>query len=597
MLPKFEIPTEDAACRVESSFNYCMGLKTSTGQPRLVKPVQICGANARLTNRVARDALARGHGQGQVGFLGFRELVPERNLRIIGADFFDFAYAGIDPCERLFWAVRHQKLLKQEGTESHDIHFGFSPILTVSGHKFLPYFPGADRFGFEIWAEMINYRFNLASPFDPDRRRLTNPRLYPSDQPKVVEFKKAIGELTKSAWNVGKLSTPSDIEELILSHSAVKSAVAKRNGLEVEVAEIQKPIFLAAPIFAPDFDGDKERAKRAKLKRRSKEEVERLYREILVQRANRHFQQHGKPKCISTYRFLEQSNILSILPPTYHEDTLRSNIASKWRPLLDAQRRISISFDRVGIAFGRAIQLMGALSSDVAGRSRAGFARTALDRPTTGRVDDRGRDTGQDFIPADTRVTGPDATIKRNRTPPDSDGEIAERTAEITTRLNRIRQRFLTFPSTAEAVELQAVRRTNVQPQADKNEWFLPESDSLIPGLQTWLRKVDPDGLERLLKTLKVLARFKALSPWPQSAAAVENAVARFVQTNELGDNEKTWFVSLRPIQLVPKIDRWIRANEPPGECERMDCTISAAQSILADRLLEVSRPHHHDIG
>ena len=115
--------------------------------------------------------------------VGFCEKLEPKTKAEIHQTTHTFFTIGLDPRDVIALAGGHQKITDSplhdsEDRPTDDMHLGFIRVLARTGKQWSPYFERADRPGLAALQEMINYRYSLKSPKDPNNARL----LYCPDQ-------------------------------------------------------------------------------------------------------------------------------------------------------------------------------------------------------------------------------------------------------------------------------------------------------------------------------------------------------------------------------------------------------------------------------
>lgn len=411
MFPSFYPPKKKgpASHPVASSLEYVYGEMTSSGHERIVAPEFVAGVDREVLEVIGRDVEALLAAPVTIGSLNFEEQVAPAVRQEVTESFLDYVYLGIDRPRRLDHAVAHEKSLKVSGLPSTDVHFLILNQLTDSERVFLPYVRIADSYGFYLWAESINYRFDLSSPFDPANRRIALPRIYGSDTADVIELKRSIGAVAADAFASGRLAEPGDVLELLLAYPGVISAKHSGKGVLIEHESTSKSLRLNALIFRDSFDGDMLQEKLAKLKRITREACEAEFRRVAQARAQRQWQRFGLLKSWVAPRFNLQFE--NHAPPEPF-----SNHGRAWARALSIDAQYGLSLERLGGTcerVGRRLAEVGGLLIDcledeeqtgggcgnfeeIASRVRAAVAGTgAVDARLRRAVDSSRRTLGQ----------------------------------------------------------------------------------------------------------------------------------------------------------------------------------------------------------
>lgn len=324
--------------KVSAAQEYVSGENTSAGTKRHSPPRHMCGFSPKVLSGIGIDAGAKFKDPATVGSLNFGEIISDEQQNTIGSEFVEFAYAGLDVHDRAYNLFAHEKKLKASGLLSTDIHFCLINQLLSNGRKFTPYFPAADWYGYHLWAERQNYRFDLTSPCDPGRRRLTIPRVFSSDSPQAVGQKLDIGQVIKNAWDNNQLQSKQDVISLLESISFITDVRHTQRGISIKCKDRQKSLLLSAPIYAPDFDANGLRNKIRKQSRKPEAEVEAEYQKIVSLRADRNWKRFGHPVLYSTVKKTSRTD-----HETIH---YQSPLGQSWRALLDTDRQLDDAFLR-----------------------------------------------------------------------------------------------------------------------------------------------------------------------------------------------------------------------------------------------------------
>ena len=480
--------------RVEASLDYVYGGKTSAGSDRLVAPKTICGMDGNVLRVLGHDLGLVGNNPATIGSINVEERLSIPLATEIASSFFDFSFAGIDPSQRAFLAIGHEKRLKLSGLVSTDIHFVILNTLLGSGSVFVPYYPKADYFGFKVWAEQLNYLHGLSSKWDPAKRRITVPRVYGYDSAEVVTYKRDIGALMSHAYREGRLQTPNDVFEILKAAPGVISVNRRGKGITVETTDLARPIQLHAAVYDPDFRLESLRQEIARQQRMTEEQCKKAYEEILSARMDRHHQRYGrsgprwaiKPKNHS----IEQHKDLHELPFFY------SQSGQLWRRAIELDEKYGSALHRLGITcddLGRRIQQIGAVLGDCLEETepvglRCGSDQSILADLAAGSEAIRGA-----VDHAHRALTGP-------RPASNQGGGVPRELQEFNGAVYLLGQHFAGLPGSVAEARLALERaRQNRRQSAEQDQWLQScDMVAIRQGALAWLRWIQPDDCEDL---------------------------------------------------------------------------------------------------
>jgi hypothetical protein len=350
MLPSFDPPArvESPENRVEGWFGYAYGETSWSGAHREVPPAMVCGTRRDHLEPLGRLFGATYHSPVCTGSINVEELLPETDATAITLDFFNFVFAGIEQSDRLFHAARHQKILKATKQKSTDIHFMAMTLLARTGQIFRPYYTKADFYPFVLWAEKVNYQYGLSSPYDPQKRRLTQPRVYASDSEQLVEIKCAIGRAARIAFDAHKLRAGASVLAFLNEQPGISKA--RHDGRRVLVLheELGREVSLNAMVFNPTYEEDEVRARIAKQRRLSQDEVEARFAKALEARTDRHRQRFGaRTITVRGGDAIERQKTPS--PSTnLYDQTITSDSARRWCRLIALDRKLGKTLGKIG---------------------------------------------------------------------------------------------------------------------------------------------------------------------------------------------------------------------------------------------------------
>ncbi|AOS44347.1 DNA relaxase MbeA [Lacunisphaera limnophila] len=498
----YKIWARSGPTSIKEAQNYVYGNKASTGELRLADPEHLAGVDRRTMNLLGHDCAIKGRYLTTVGSLNFEENPSRQVLVEVFNHFVDFSYAGIDRQKRCVVGVKHLKLLKYTGLESADVHFINLPVLLGCGRVFRPYYWRGSRFGYDLWAEKMNYTYGFSSPFDPVRRRVTAPRAYASDTPEMVEFKRGIGELVNAAWGRGALDCGRDVIDLLLAQPGVRQASHSKYGLTVVVADIKRPVSLTAMLFAESFNADSVREKVARLKRRTKEEVEKEFKRIVQLRADEHFRRFGQPTVRWTRN--EIDNLL-IKKDSNHVIPLYTNEGRAWATAVAVDRFAATEFHRLGATCDGLERRVGQINTELGESFEVAEPIVTGGGGGEGPIERLRRaigGLGQSLRRAVEAVRGGErpATISRN--PNETPGIIAS----IHQAAQHIARRRAMNPRSAAEVENALLSFHRGEPISERECWWLTFEPlgvkaSVLKGLDV----IDPMGCYDLRKTCHVM--------------------------------------------------------------------------------------------
>lgn len=449
---------------------------------------------ASITNRPAA-----------VGSINFKEHVSDKIRMEIVHDFIDFVFAGIDLHQRGFSLVGHTKVLKGTNELSTDIHFAVLRMLLQSGRVFTPYFAGSDGYSFIVWAERLNYRYGLSSPFDPQNRRVFSPRTYGSDSNESALWKKSVGAQVKTEWAAGRLKNANDVSDLIWSLSGVKDVKRTEKGLEVLCDRFPRPLRLNALIFDPFFDHISLRWRLEQQRRKTQEEVEDEFRRLLQLRTERHWARFGEPLLIKTRKKYNSRQEQAYEPIRY-----QSALGQTWGPIIEFGHRFGATLDHLGETCLRIGQRLGEIGDElgdclqeaepiVGGRGGDQNPLAAF----IGAFDRFGSGCGRlhnSVLGTLQALGGSDGVSGKVGVEDELAGLVAEATAAV-------RIKSVEWPRSCEEVIRAATKRIQGHRLNGRElTWFVSESNAIKPEILNWVRLIDPAGTREMDQTLEAIA-------------------------------------------------------------------------------------------
>lgn len=489
---------------VKDSQDYVYGNTASTGERRLATPEHIAGVDRQTMEILGRDCAFTGKYLTTVGSLNFEEQPPTSVLIEIFRDFVDFSFAGIDRSKRCVSGVRHLKELKLTGEVSADVHFMNLPVLLGCGRIFRPYYWRGSRYGYELWAERMNYAHGFSSPFDPARRRVTTPRIYASDTPEIVEYKRDVGALVKAAWDNRELSSGRDVIDLLMAQPGVTKVAHNKYGITAMVGGIKRPVTLTAMLFAEGFNAEYVREKVDRLRRRSKEEVEREFKRVLQLRADEHFRRFGRTTVGWTYCDI---NKLLIKKETNYVLPLFTNQGRAWAAALDVDHHAAKEFRRLGAACDDLERRVRKINPESGASLTVSESIVTGGGGSEGLIDRFDRSAGalrKIIDRAFERFSRPKPphTIARNP------GEIGGVIAALDRAAQHIAHKRVAYPNSATEVE-EALERFYLGKTITDRErnWLMPSFHGVKPAVLKALERTDPAGCRVLIETIEILSK------------------------------------------------------------------------------------------